>query len=169
MSETGGEVLESATPADAAAVAALLTAAAAKLTAKYGPGHWSRPSTERGILVAMRVSRVFIMRRGDRAVATLALAAKKPWVVDLAYFTPSRRAVYLQSMAVEPELQRCGIGRRCVDQALQIARDWRAETVRLDAYDADAGAGGFYLACGFRQAGRVVYRSVPLVYFERML
>jgi GNAT superfamily N-acetyltransferase len=161
--------LERAGPADAHAIAMLLSAAAAQLTAEYGAGHWSRPSTERGILVAMRTSHVYIMRQGDRPAATLALAAKKPWAVDLACFTPSRRAVYLQSMAVAPGLQRHGIGRSCVEQALQIARDWRAETVRLDAYDADAGAGGFYLACGFRQAGRIVYRSVPLVYFERML
>jgi GNAT superfamily N-acetyltransferase len=170
VSDAGGGSLEPARPADAPAIAALLSAAAVHLTARYGPGHWSRPSTERGILVAMRTSRVFIMRGdGGRAVATLALAAKKPWAVDLEYFTPSRRAVYLLSMAVEPALQRRGIGRRSVEQALQIARDWRAETVRLDAYDADAGAGAFYLACGFRQAGRIVYRSVPLLYFERML
>jgi hypothetical protein len=38
--------------------------------------------------------------------------------------------------------------------------------LRLDAYDADAGAGGFYAKCGFREVGRVVYRKNPLVYFE---
>lgn len=41
--------------------------------------------------------------------------------------------------------------------------------MRLDAYDADAGAGGFYAKCGFLEAGRVTYRKVPLVYFELML
>lgn len=162
------DTLVPATASDAAAIAALLTAAANRLSALYGEGHWSRESTERGVLSAMRTSRVFVARRADRAVATLALATKKPWAIDPAYFTPCARAVYLLSMAVDPELQRSGIGRRAVEQALTIARAWPADAVRLDAYDAEAGAAGFYASCGFREVGRVVYRHVPLVYFERL-
>ena len=43
------------------------------------------------------------------------------------------------------------------------------QTIRLDAYDAPAGAGPFYSRCGFREMGRVIYRKVPLVYFEQLL
>lgn len=167
-SQSSQITLVPATAADAAGIAAVLTAAANRLSALYGEGHWSRESTERGVLNAMRTSRVFVARRGDRAVATLALATKKPWAIDPAYFTPCARVVYLLSMAVEPDLQRSGIGRRAVEQALTIAREWPADAVRLDAYDAEAGAAGFYASCGFREVGRVVYRHVPLVYFERL-
>jgi len=154
---TADDTLMLATAGDAAAVAALLTAAANHLSAVYGEGHWSRESTERGVLNAMRTSRVFVAKRGDRAIATLALTTKKPWAIDTAWFTPCARALYLLSMAVDPELQRLG-----------IAREWPADAVRLDAYDAEAGAAGFYASCGFREVGRVVYRHVPLVYFERL-
>lgn len=41
--------------------------------------------------------------------------------------------------------------------------------IRLDAYDATAGAGGFYARCGFAERGWVVHRGVPLVYFELVL
>jgi ribosomal protein S18 acetylase RimI-like enzyme len=69
-------------------------------------------------------------------------------------------------MAVHPEMQHRGIGRRCIEHAIERARLWPADSIRLDAYDAKAGAGGFYEKCGFREVGRVVYRLTPLVYYE---
>ena len=44
-----------------------------------------------------------------------------------------------------------------------------ADAIRLDAYDAEAGAGEFYVKCGFREVGRVAYRGVPLTYYERLI
>lgn len=41
--------------------------------------------------------------------------------------------------------------------------------MRLDVYDAVAGAGGFYAACGLHERGRVKYKGNPLVYFEQLL
>jgi len=161
--------LEPALPGDARSIAELLTSTALQLTTKYGFGQWSRPSTIRAVMNAMRTSRVFVVRQDHAVVATLGLAPVKPWAIDLPCFTPSARPIYLISMAVTPPLQRHGLGRQCVEHALQIAREGRADAVRLDAYDADAGAGDFYVACGFRRAGRAVYRSIPLLYFERVL
>lgn len=50
-----------------------------------------------------------------------------------------------------------------------VAAAWPADAIRLDAYDAEAGAGAFYEKCGYRQRGRVVYRGDPLVYYELLL
>jgi ribosomal protein S18 acetylase RimI-like enzyme len=72
-------------------------------------------------------------------------------------------------MAIAPELQRKGFGRRCLQAVLHICRAWPADAIFLDAYDAVAGAGGFYRKCGFREVGRATYRGVPLVYFEKVL
>ena len=168
MSLATTDVLTLATPADAAGVATLLTAAANRLSALYGEGHWSRESTERGVLNTMRTSKVFVAKRGNMPVATMTLATKKPWAIDVSHFTPCPRIVYLLSMAVDPAIQRQGVGRTCIEQALTIAQAWPADAVRLDAYDADAGAGGFYIACGFTEVGRVVYKNVPLIYFEKL-
>ena len=71
-------------------------------------------------------------------------------------------------MAVHPRRQRRGIGRALMAEAVRVARDLPAGTIRLDAYDADAGAGEFYRRCGYRQRGKKTYRGVPLVYFECM-
>jgi len=72
-------------------------------------------------------------------------------------------------MAVDPSMQGKGIGRLCIKEAKAIARDWPSDAIRLDAYDAEAGAGDFYRKCGFREVGRVSHKNTPLVYFEMML
>ncbi len=158
-----------ATEEDAAALAALHAAVAEDLTARYGPGPWSTKTTERGILFAMRHSRVYAVREGTTLVATWHLATKKPWAIDRAYFTPCARAIYLLGMAVAPPRQRLGIGRKCLDEAIRIAAEWPADAVRLDAFDANAGAGPFYTRCGWTEVGRASYRNTPLIYFERLL
>jgi GNAT superfamily N-acetyltransferase len=155
-----------ATPADVPVVVALRTAASRELTAQHGRGHWSSEPTERGIVADLRQSKVFIAWRGTEAVGTFRLSTRKPWAIDRSYFTDCERPIYLTSMAVRPQLQHKGMGRRCVSEAMRIVRAWPADALRLDAYDAEAGAGGFYAKCGFREVGRTSYRSVPLIYYE---
>jgi GNAT superfamily N-acetyltransferase len=155
--------------ADAAAIAALRTAVAEGLTRDHGRGHWSAGATEQGVLRGIQSSRVLVARDRGGVVATLRLAAKKPWAIDPAYFAGARRPIYLVDMAVEPGRQRQGIGRRLLEEARAVAAAWPGDAIRLDAYDGPAGAGPFYGKCGFREVGRVVYRGTPLVYFELLL
>ena len=68
-----------------------------------------------------------------------------------------------------PTHQQRGIGRALLGEATRSARAFPAQAIWLDAYDAPAGAGGFYAACGFRECGRRAYRSTPLVYFEQAI
>jgi GNAT superfamily N-acetyltransferase len=102
-------------------------------------------------------------------VGTLRLANKKPWAIDVSYFTPVKKAIYLTGMAVLPNLQRRGIGRLLLQQAVIQAQAWPADAIRLDAFDANAGAGAFYARCGFREVAHVVYKKDPLIYFELVL
>jgi GNAT superfamily N-acetyltransferase len=158
-----------ATEANAPELAVLHTAVSEGLTRRYGRGVWSSAMTERGALVAIRHSRVLIARRGKKIVGTLNLQTKKPWAIDVSYFTPVKKALYLVGMAVLPAMQRRGIGRMLLEEAAQQTRAWPADVIRLDAFDADAGAGGFYAKCGLRETGRVIYRNTPLIYFELVL
>jgi hypothetical protein len=48
----------------------------------------------------------------------------------------------------------------------RIGAEWPADAIRLDAYDAEAGAAEFFRKCGFREVSRAAYRKVPLVYLE---
>lgn len=154
---------------DAPALAALHTLAAEELTRMYGKGPWSMKTSEKGVLHAMRTSQVFVARDDAELVGTLRLTTTKPWAIDIKYFAQAGRPLYLLSMAVAPSRQRQGVGRRCLEEAKRLARTWPADCLRLDAYDADAGAGPFYARCGFKEVGRNTYRTVPLIYFETLL
>jgi GNAT superfamily N-acetyltransferase len=154
---------------DAPELAALHTAVAAHLTSNHGPGPWSSRSTEKGVLFAMRHSRVFVLTDATGILATFRLATKKPWAIDTKYFTKCEKPLYLLAMAVAPPRQREGIGRKCLEEAERIARKWSADAIRLDAYDAAAGGGPFYERCGYAHRGKASYRNAPLIYYELLL
>jgi GNAT superfamily N-acetyltransferase len=161
--------ISAATYGDAACIAALQTRVAEDLTRRHGVGHWSAPVSEQNVARGIASSTLLIGRHDGVIVGTLRLVTKKPWAIDPAYFAAVRRPLYLLSMAVEPSRQRTGIGRRLLDEARVIGKEWPADAIRLDAYDNAAGAGPFYAKCGYREVGRVTYRSVPLKYFELLL
>lgn len=161
--------LDVAGAGDAAAIASLRAAAAHALTSRYGKGPWSSSATERGVLFDMRRSKVFVARARNGVIATVTLSTTKPWAIDRRYFSPCEAPLYLTSMAVDPALQRTGIGRQCLDHVRSIATVWESDAIRLDAYDAEAGAGDFYRKCGFREVGRTSYRNTPLIYFETFM
>ena len=158
-----------ATLKDVPMIAALQNAAAGALTARFGEGHWSSLVTERGAAVAQRHARARVGQSGKRILTVLRLATKKPWAIDVSCFTPVKRPVYLTGMAVSVAYQGQGLGRMAVEDAVAVAQQWPADAIRLDAYDADAGAGSFYASCGFRERGHVVYKGDPLVYYEFVL
>ena len=156
-----------ATEDDAAEIAALHVATRQHLAQLHG-GRFSHP-TERSVRRGIATSRVLAARIGNNIVATLRLDTRKPWAIDLSYFTPVPVALYLHDMAVEPGRQRQGVGRALVEQAKIVARAWPSQAIRLDAYDAAFGAGEFYAKCGFVTVGRARYRRTPLIFYELVL
>ncbi len=169
MSRSPKFTLQPANTNDAPALAELHTAVANHLTLEHGRGPWSSSTSEKGILFALRNTQVFVARERSKIIATLRFTTKKPWAIDTSYFTDCDRPLYLLAMAVAPSRQRQGIGRKCLEAAAKIARAFPADALRLDAYDAKAGAGPFYASCGFTEMGRVSYRNTPLIYYEMVL
>jgi GNAT superfamily N-acetyltransferase len=166
---SGTLVFRQATLEDIGRIVNLRNEASERLTSVYGKGHWTGAASEAGLLNTMRTATVYVALYGESLVATLALSTRKPWAIDTAYFAKCKKPIYLTAMAVAPDEQLKGMGRFCVERAISAARDWRADAIRLDAYDAPAGAGEFYAKCGFSETGRAVYRDVPLTYFEFLL
>lgn len=151
------------------AIAALHNAAAGALTARFGEGHWSHLTSERGTASSLRHSRVRVGRQGRRILTVLRLATKKPWAIDVSYFTPVKKPLYLTGMTVSVAHQGRGLGRLALEDAIAVARKWPADAIRLDAYDSDAGAGQFYANRGFEERGRARYKGDPLIYYELLL
>ena len=169
MHESGGAgvvVFDIAGEVDMPALARMRTDVALDLSRQFGQGHWASEVSERAVWRSLRYATVLVARREGEIIATLRLANKKPWAIDRTYFTEVVRPVYLTDMAVAPHAQRAGVGRAIVREAQARVADIPGAGIRLDAYDGLAGAGPFYARCGFREVGRVVYRNVPLVYFE---
>ena len=157
-----------ATTKDVAAIAGLLNATAGALTARFGEGRWSSMTSERSVELSLQHARLRVGVEKKRILTTLRLAPKKPWAIDIAYFTPARRPLYLTGMAISVAHQGHGFGRLAIEDACATAMAWPADAIRLDAYDAPAGAGEFYAKCGFTERGRVVYKGNPLVYYEML-
>ena len=158
-----------ATAADAAALARLQTSANRHLLARHGRDAAKCLVTEATVLNGMKNARVLAALCAGEIIGMACLAKKKPWAIDPAYFTPVSRPLYLTNMAVAPDWQRQGVGRQLLDHARSVARAWPGDALRLDAYDNETGAGGFYEKCGFREVARVTYRNTPLIYYELVL
>ncbi|GHN01242.1 hypothetical protein WSM22_27310 [Cytophagales bacterium WSM2-2] len=161
---------ETATAKHVSAIVELRNSVANNLVEKYGSGHWSHQTTEKGVAMGItNTSKVLLAFLDDNLVGTLRLAQKKPWAIDVSYFSNCKRPLYLVDMAIAPPLQKSGIGKMMIQESKNMAKSWPADAIRLDAYDAPAGAGDFYHKCGFESRGRVIYRKVALLYYEMLI
>jgi GNAT superfamily N-acetyltransferase len=158
-----------ATTENAAAIADVISQAARDLTFKHGQGHWSSVASAKGVLSGMGRAKILIAKQGNDIVGTLRLTTTRPWVIDPDYFTSVKHPVYLVDMAVHPNYQRIGIGRLLIERAKSMAAAWGGDAIRLDAYEGSAGACEFYHKCGFTERGRIVYKTVPHIYFEWLI
>jgi GNAT superfamily N-acetyltransferase len=155
---------------EAALIAALRNKTADLLTDRYGKGQWSYHTNEKTVMHSMKgSSRVLVAKDSDQIVGTLCLQTKKPWAIDVTRFTKVLLPLYLVDMAVDPDWQRKGIGTYMLREVKSYVAAWPAQAIRLDAYDAAAGAGDFYLKCGYTERGHIVYKENPLIYFELLL
>ena len=163
-------VFGTATNADAAAIAALRMATARSLTQSHGAGPWTFAlESEASVQAEIRTSTVLFVRDEGQVVGTARLATRNPWLVPTDFFTPCTRPIFLTAMAVAPARQRQGIGRRLLESARRVATELHGEAIRLDSYQGPAGAGDFYMRCGFREVWRGDYNGTPLLWFEHLL
>ncbi len=161
--------LQLANDDDAPGLVRMREAVNLRLIRDFGPGFWCASLSEHGALSAVRQAQVYVARHRGEIAATLALTTRKPWAINLGYFEHREKPFYLTNMAVHPEFQRQGLGRAAIEEARRIALAAGGDAIRLDTYDAQAGAAPFYAKCGFVEVGRTTYRSTPLTYFELKL
>lgn len=155
---------------DAETIHAIRTSAAEALTDAFGTGHWSHVATLR-TLERHTVDRdLFVVENAGTAIATFELTSKKPGFYSKTWFAdPAAPAIYLFNMAVDKTSQRNGFGRKIMAEMEATAAADGKYALRLDAYDAPAGAGTFYEKCGYSLVHSGSFNRVALCYYEKIL
>jgi len=151
---------------DAPGLVALRSAVAEEMTREFGAGHWSACPSYADVVRQLRASHVLVARSESQLIGTVRLVRAMPWAIDASSFTPVMEPLYVLGLAVSPAWRERGIGRQLIDAAKDTARSWGAQALWLDAYQHRAGAGSFYVKCGFRKVGATRYRESALFYFE---
>lgn len=90
--------------------------------------------------------------------------AALPW-------TTTPPAVVLHRLAVDPAVQRRGVGRRFFAHAEALARQWGASALRMDTYCLNHRMQALIQSQGFRRVGEIHLHGRPLTYpcFEKDL
>ncbi len=155
---------------DVALVRGILDAAASDLTTRFGQGHWSTVRTTETLQKYAGDGVLHIVEADGVPIGTLRLTDRKIGFYKKEWFArPQDPAAYLMDMAVHPNHQRTGMGRRSMALAEGVARRAGLRAIRLDAYAGAAGAGGFYKKCGYALVHVGEMRGVALEYFEKLL
>jgi GNAT superfamily N-acetyltransferase len=172
--------IQEASQNDVAEILALRLAVGAFMQERYGDSRWAPPIHEGSVIRLFKGPRtrksdgetlikILVGKCRGEIVALTRMQTKKPWGFDLKYFTPGAKAVYLGDVEVSPKCQGQGFGTQLMAAVVDHARAWPVGAIRTSAYDGAAGAGPFYAKCGFREMGRVTYRTIPMIYFEMIL
>ena len=161
--------LRIAEPSDVSELHAIRTAAADALTDLHGTGFWSTVTSERTMKGYTAKGTLYAYEYDGQLLGTLGLVDKPGFVRKGWFRDPDASAGYVIHMAVSPEHQEQGHGRRCMECVERLARDRGREALRLDSLRGPAGAGEFYRKCGYEQVHEGSFNDVPLVYWEKVL
>lgn len=113
---------------------------------------------------------IWVGEQSGEIVATLRLTDSKIGFYRSAWFgDPDSIARYLMHMAVSPDHQGCGCGTALLRAVEEVALKQGVECIRLDSYDAPAGAGTFYAKAGYTNVHSGEVNGVPLLYWEKLL
>lgn len=163
-------ICRQATPGDATVSRAIRFAAAADLSARFGPGHWSQVMPLGDIEEKIGAGLLYLIEADGSPVATFALGDLRIDFYQPAWFAdPSADAGYLTDFAVLPTRQRQGIGRFALVEIEALCRSRRLSALRFDAYQGPAGAGPFYVKCGYIRRHSNEVRGVGRDYYEKVL
>lgn len=144
---------------------------------RLGLRHWVPPYPLTDLRQDAVERAVYAVRADGRAVATFTVGTSVPrrnWdglrsVAPGTWIDLDARALYLNRLAVLPELQGTGIGRCCLDTIEGLAREAACATVRLDACAANAGLLQFYHRAGYERRGYARARGYTFVLFEKRI
>lgn len=162
--------IRAARSSDVPAIHRLSRDAADALTRDFGPGHWSKVTTRKTLRKAVDLGSLYVVEADGQVAGTFRLSSTKiPFYRKSWFARPDDPAAYLRDMAIDPAHQRKGLGRAAMAAMERRARAEGLRAIRLDAYDAGAGAGAFYRKCGYTLVHQGNIGATALEYYEKVL
>jgi GNAT superfamily N-acetyltransferase len=147
---------------------------------RLGLGHWVPPYPLEKLRRDAEHRQVYAVVHKDQIVATFTLGTalpasyeRIPAILQM-WNTAQPRALYINHLAILPDLQGRGLGRRCMGTIESMAAALGCEVIRLDAYIRHSGLQVFYPKLGYRDVAHVVFLSerrgeAETVCYEKLL
>jgi ribosomal protein S18 acetylase RimI-like enzyme len=163
--------IEKITPALAESVHDLLALCGRDLAARQGFRNWDPPAPLAVIRRDALEREVFLFSLEDRKIATvtLGLTAPVPYGKEMRWSADTPVAVYVNRLALHPDLQGLGYGRFCMGFAEARAEGLGAGAVRCDVLAANSGLRGFYQGLGYRTVGEREHSGWLFACYEKVL
>lgn len=111
---------------------------------------------------AMKGEELFIMKKGNDALATMVLDEwQAPEWENANWSRAKGKPLILHSFCVHPSAQGGGYGSVMLKFAEDFTKDHGYTTLRLDTYSGNEGAVKFYEKKGYRKTGEVIMSGKP--------
>ena len=114
--------------------------------------------------------KVYAVSENGELIATFTMSVEPlVYYFSQLWSDPSIVAMYVNHMAVLPEYQGKGVGRKCMERIEQDSLELGCGAVRLDAYEKNEHAVKFYDQLGYERREIIMYRGLPLLCFDNLL
>ena len=130
------------------------------------PPAWSTVATDR-VETDIAQECAYVMRNGGVVIGALAIRTDDVEV----WGDQPPDALYIHRLAIEPTMQRCGLGSRAIAWAEQRALSDERTMLRLDAVAENTVLASWYQRLGFEPRGAVqppCYRRLSMRYEKRL-
>ncbi|CAG7653890.1 GNAT family N-acetyltransferase [Paenibacillus allorhizosphaerae] len=132
---------------------------------------WFYPN---GVVVGsdIRRSSLFGVKAEDRVIAAVVIDdLQSPKYAPLPWSDGEGSAACIHRLAVHPQHQGNGLGKRLLQFAEDTVREQGHSSIRLDVYTGNPGAVHMYRRAGYREIGEIRFplRPLPYLCFEKLL
>jgi GNAT superfamily N-acetyltransferase len=145
------------------------------MQARFGLAHWIPAYPLELMRRDAEQKSVYAVLDGERTGATFTVGTQPPFYYDpVLSELPNAKAMYLNRLAVLPEMQGRGIGTWCMQIIERLAVENACSVLRFDAYDKHLKLLDFYRGLGYQERGSRTFNTprrgeTGAVFFEKML
>ena len=162
-------------PDDIEDMYALIVACGEDMWQRLGLDHWKPPIPLEMFREYALAKDVFAVEDADELVATFTIGfdSPEPYPPE-SWADKAHRAIYLNKLAVRPNLQQKGLGLWCMNEIERLAIERKCQTLRFDALTRNGPLLGFYDRLGYRRCGDMyvldeIGRGWDIVLYEKVL